>query len=154
MKSNRYISHYFIFKFLDFNCCNQTVQAEEEVAKVSAAQVAKLEAECHVELEKAQPALEAAAEALDTIKPADITVVKAMKNPPHAIKTVMEAVCIMLRIKAERKPGPDGKMKMEFWGPSQKLLGDMKFIETLRNYDKDNITDDIMKVIRTKYVAL
>jgi dynein heavy chain, axonemal len=127
------------------------VQAEEEVAKVSAAEVAKLEAVCSKELEKAQPALEEAAAALDTIKPADITVVKAMKNPPHAVKTVMEAVCIMLKIKAERKPGPDGKMMQDFWGPSQKLLGDMKFIDSLKNYDKDNIPDDVMKTIRTKY---
>ncbi|XP_065334185.1 dynein axonemal heavy chain 3 [Cloeon dipterum] len=134
------------------NAIKETVQKEEEEAKISAAEIAILEAKCHTELEKAQPALEEAAAALDTIKPADITVVKAMKNPPFAVKTVMEAVCIMLKIKAERKPGPDGKIVMEFWGPSQKLLGDIKFIEKLRNYDKDNITDDIMKTIRSKYL--
>lgn len=39
--------------------------------------------------------LEAALSALDTLTKADITEVKAMKNPPAAVKLVMEACCIM-----------------------------------------------------------
>ena len=40
--------------------------------------------------------------ALNTLKPSDITIVKAMKNPPEAVKVVMEAVCVMRQQKAER----------------------------------------------------
>lgn len=40
--------------------------------------------------------------ALNTLKPADITVVKSMKNPPQAIKLVMAAVCVMLEIKPDK----------------------------------------------------
>ncbi|CAG7818862.1 unnamed protein product, partial [Allacma fusca] len=40
---------------------------------------------------------------MDTLKPADVTVVKSMKNPPGAIKMVLEAICIMRGIKSERK---------------------------------------------------
>lgn len=39
--------------------------------------------------------LNAALAALDTLTKADITEVKAMKNPPAAVKLVMEACCIM-----------------------------------------------------------
>lgn len=39
--------------------------------------------------------LEAALSALDTLTKSDITEVKAMKNPPKAVKIVMEACCIM-----------------------------------------------------------
>lgn len=39
--------------------------------------------------------LEAALAALDTLTKADITEVKAMKNPPGPVKVVMEACCIM-----------------------------------------------------------
>lgn len=39
--------------------------------------------------------LEAALSALDTLTKSDITEVKAMKNPPRAVKIVMEACCIM-----------------------------------------------------------
>ena len=54
------------------------------------------------------PALEAALSALDTLKPSDITVVKSMQNPPGLVKLVMESICVMKGIKAERKPDPGG----------------------------------------------
>lgn len=41
------------------------------------------------------PALNAAISALDTLKQNDISIVKAMTNPPSGVKLVMEAVCIM-----------------------------------------------------------
>lgn len=44
---------------------------------------------------QAMPMLEAALSALDTLTKSDITEVKAMKNPPRAVKIVMEACCIM-----------------------------------------------------------
>ena len=66
----------------------------------------------------------------------------------------MEAVCVMRSVKPERKPDPSsGKMVEDFWGPSQKLLGDMKFLEYLKTYDKDNIPAAIMKKIRDKWVV-
>lgn len=65
----------------------------------------------------------------------------------------MEAVCIMLTIKPERKPEPGtGRMYDDFWGPSVKLLGDMKFLDKLKTYDKDNILPATMKRIREKCV--
>ena len=68
------------------------------------------------------------------------------------MKLILEAVCVMKAIKPERKPDPSGSGKMieEFWGPSQKMLGDMKFLESLKNYDKDNISPAIMKKIRDR----
>ena len=90
---------------------------------------------------EAIPALEAALAALNTLKPADITIVKAMKNPPSGIKLVMSAVCVMRDIKPDRVPDPSGSGKKveDFWGPSKRLLGDMKFLDNLKEYDKDNI---------------
>jgi dynein heavy chain len=64
---------------------------------------------------------------------------------------VLEAICVMKGIKAERK-NIDGKMVEDFWGPSLKMLGDMKFLESLKNYDKDNIPPSIMKQVRAKYI--
>ena len=67
----------------------------------------------------------------------------------------MEAVCIMKGIKPERKPDPSGSGRMveDFWGPSQKMLGDLKFLESLKVYDKDNIPAAIIKKIREKWVV-
>ena len=41
------------------------------------------------------PALNAAVSALDTLKQQDISLVKAMTNPPAGVRMVMEAVCIL-----------------------------------------------------------
>lgn len=77
------------------------------------------------------------------------------QNPPSGVKLCMEAVCIMKGLKADRKPDPNsGKMVEDFWGPSLKLLGDLKFLESLKTYDKDNINPAIMKRIREKWVIL
>ena len=40
----------------------------------------------------------------------------------------------------------------DYWGPSMKLLGDMKFLEALQTYDKDNIPGAVIKKIRDKFV--
>lgn len=64
--------------------------------------------ECEGDLAEAMPALEAALSALDTLKPADITVIKSMQNPPGPVKLVMESICVMKGIRPERKPDPNG----------------------------------------------
>lgn len=61
----------------------------------------------------------------------------------------------MKGMKPDRKPDPTtGKMVEDYWGPSVKLLADMKFLESLKMYDKDNIAPAIMKKIRDKLVVI
>lgn len=67
--------------------------------------------DCEGDLAEAMPALEAALAALDTLKPSDITLLKAMQNPPALVKLVLESICIMKGIKPERKADKgSGKM--------------------------------------------
>lgn len=40
----------------------------------------------------------------------------------------------------------------DFWGPSKKLLGDLKLLESLKTYDKDNIPAPHIKKIRDKFI--
>ena len=51
-----------------------------------------------------------------------------------------------------------GRMVEDFWGSSQKMLGDMKFLESLKVYDKDNIPAAIIKKdqrkVSRKYILL
>lgn len=53
---------------------------------------------------------------------------------------VCRAVCIMLDIKPVRIPDPADPTKriMDYWGPSQKMLSDSQFINSLMTYDKVN----------------
>ncbi|XP_059059125.1 dynein axonemal heavy chain 3 [Achroia grisella] len=130
----------------------EIVGADEALANEAAAAAQAIKDDCESDLAEAVPALQAALDALNTLKPADITLVKSMKNPPAGVKLVMEAVCVMKGIKGDRKMDANGKPYEDFWGPSQKMLGDMKFLESLKNYDKDNIAPAIMKKIRDKYI--
>uniref|UniRef100_A0A8D0CCX0 Dynein axonemal heavy chain 3 n=1 Tax=Scleropages formosus TaxID=113540 RepID=A0A8D0CCX0_SCLFO len=122
------------------------VLVDEQVANEAAAAAKKIKAEtkqdeCEGDLAEAMPALEAALSALDTLKPADITVVKSMQNPPGPVKLVMESICVM-----------KGKMVEDYWGPSKKLLSDMKFLENLKTFDRDNIPAANIKKIREKFI--
>ncbi|XP_054715919.1 dynein axonemal heavy chain 7-like [Uloborus diversus] len=133
----------------------KVVKADEAVANEQAAAAQAIKDECDSDLAKAVPILEAALAALDILTPADITVVKSMKSPPAGVKLVMEAICVLKGIKPDRIPDPAGTGKMieDYWGPSKKLLGDMKFLDSLKNYDKDNIPVKAMKDIRSKYTS-
>ena len=106
--------------------------------------------ECEGDLAVAMPALNSALAALNTLTKGDVTEVKAMKNPPAAVKLVMEAVCHMLSIKPKRVADPSnpGKKIDDFWSPSQALLGEASFLEKLRKYDKDNISSSIIDKIK------
>lgn len=109
--------------------------------------------DCEGDLQEAVPALETALNALNILKPADITVVKSMRNPPAAVKLVLEAVCVIKGLKPERKPDAIGRMIEDYWGASLKMLGDMKFLESLKTFDKDTIPVPIMKKIRDVYIS-
>uniref|UniRef100_A0A1I8IF50 EF-hand domain-containing protein n=1 Tax=Macrostomum lignano TaxID=282301 RepID=A0A1I8IF50_9PLAT len=132
-------------------------QESREVAKqekVVKADEAGIKDECDSDLAEAIPILNTALAALKTLTPQDITIVKTMKSPPAGVKLVMESVCVLKGVKPDRIPDPSGSGKKieDFWGPSKKILGDMKFLEGLQNFDKDNIPAPIMKVIREKYI--
>lgn len=63
----------------------------------------------------------------------------------------MEAVCVMKQIQPAKKLDmTTGRIDDDFWPASLKLLGDLRFLDLLRAYDKDNIPVHVMKRIREK----
>lgn len=129
------------------------VREDEKVANVQAAAAQELKIECEADLAQAIPILEEAISALNTLKPADITLVKSMKNPPAVVKLVMAAVCVMRDVKPDRVPEPGtGKMVLDFWGPSKRLLGDMSFLQQLKDFDKDHIPIATITRIRKEFI--
>lgn len=102
---------------------------------------------------QAVPVLEEAVQALNTLKNSDITLVKSMKNPPSAVKLVMAAVCVMKGVPPDRINDPaTGKKIVDYWGPSKKVLGDMGFLQSLKDYDKDDISPEIIAKIRKDFI--
>lgn len=139
---------------IEVEATRQTVSADEADAATKAEQSAAMKKECEDDLAEAIPLLNAALAALDTLKKSDVDLVKSMKNPPAGIKLVMESICVMMEIKAEKIPDPtgSGKMIQDYWKPSQKLLGDPSFLSGLKSYDKDNIPAAVIKKIRETYI--
>ncbi|XP_026815944.1 dynein heavy chain 7, axonemal-like [Rhopalosiphum maidis] len=139
---------------IEISKVKENIEIDEKNAQITAAEAQEIKDECEAHMEAAKPVLNAALAALNTLTPGDITFVKSMKNPPNAVKLVMESICTIKEIKPDKIPDPStGKMVEDYWGPSKKLLNDMKFLEHLINFDKDNIPSAVMKVINEKYVA-
>jgi hypothetical protein len=72
--------------------------ADEEESKVAiiAEEVSKKQKDCEADLMKAEPALLAAQEALNTLNKANLTELKSFGSPPGAVTNVTAAVMVLL----------------------------------------------------------
>jgi len=126
------------------------VGQEEEVASRQAEEARVMKQECQADLEKALPALNAALDALKSLKKNDIVEVKNMKTPPEGVVTVSKALCWCFDVKPKRVTGPDGRTKVdEYWDVSKKSVwGDPKLLERLLGYDRDNIPEETIAKLK------
>lgn len=132
----------------------ELVKKDEAVAQEQAAVASAIKEECDAKLGEALPILNDALAALNTLTTADIAVVKTMKSPPIGVRIVMEAVCILKEVKPERVQNPSGVGMIEdYWGPSKKVLSDIKFLDSLLNYDKDNIPPAVMQKLQQRVLS-
>uniref|UniRef100_A0A8C9MKM4 Dynein axonemal heavy chain 12 n=1 Tax=Serinus canaria TaxID=9135 RepID=A0A8C9MKM4_SERCA len=131
------------------------VKVDEEIATEKAEEAQALKNECESDLAEALPVMEAAIGALDTLKPSDIAVVKTMKNPPSGVKLVMAAVCVIREKKPERIADPSGSggKIWDYWGVSQKMLGNINFLKELKACSETPIPEAVMHKIRTEYLT-
>jgi dynein heavy chain len=136
------------------------VQAQQELVGREAAAAQKeadvcaaMKAECEADLAEAIPILNAAIAALNTLKPKDINEVKSLAKPPAGVRLVLEAVCVMCDVKPDLIKDPDGGTKKvkDYWAPAKKLLGTNGFLQSLIDYDKDNIAPHIIASIRDDF---
>jgi hypothetical protein len=45
-------------------------------------------------------------------------------------------VTFLLSFQQVNDPSGSGKKVLDFWGPAKKMLGDLKFLDSLKSYDK------------------
>ncbi|XP_038207715.1 dynein beta chain, ciliary [Zerene cesonia] len=115
---------------------------EEEKVAVIAEEVAKKQKDCEEDLIKAEPALVAAQEALNTLNKANLTELKSFGSPPGAVTNVTAAVMVLL--------APGGKIpKDRSWKSAKMMMAKVDvFLESLIHYDKENIHPDVIKAIQ------
>ncbi|XP_053664403.1 dynein axonemal heavy chain 2-like [Anopheles marshallii] len=121
----------------------QTKEADEQTEEVSVKRV-KIGAEevvckqlaevAGADLQRAMPALNAAVAALDSLNKKDMNEIKSYSRPPTKVELVMEAVMILLG-------------KEPTWVESKRQLGEQKFLDTLKGFDRNNISEKTLKTI-------
>lgn len=112
----------------------QLIQADVEAANKIAEEVKAIKDDCQKDLDAAMPAYYASIKALSQLKKDDITVLKTFTNPPRLVGVTMNAVCVLFGAKQE-------------WNEAKKLLNDMKFLDKLKEFDKDNIPPKTIRAL-------
>nr|XP_060635826.1 dynein axonemal heavy chain 2 [Anolis sagrei ordinatus] len=112
----------------------KTVTANSEKIAVEEVKCKTLADNAQKDLEEALPALEEAMKALESLNKKDLTEIKSYGRPPTLVETVMQAVMIL------RGSEPT-------WAEAKKQLGEPNFIKQLVYFDKDNISDKVLKKI-------
>ncbi|CAI9733108.1 dynein heavy chain 6, axonemal-like isoform X2 [Octopus vulgaris] len=111
------------------------VMVNEAIAKQKADETEAVAMDAQQDLDEALPALEGAIQALDALDKSDIAEIRVFSNPPELVRTVMEAVCILLHQKTD-------------WQSAKSVLADQNFLKTLRSYDKDHIPDPLLRKLK------
>ncbi|XP_071446269.1 dynein beta chain, ciliary-like [Hetaerina americana] len=116
-------------------------EEEVRVATISE-EVAKRFKECEADLAKAEPALLAAQEALNTLNKANLTELKSFGAPPAAVTNVTAAVLVLF--------SPKGNVpKDRSWKQAKLMMGKVDaFLESLINYNKEDIHPNVVKEIQ------
>uniref|UniRef100_A0ABM5EJD6 Dynein axonemal heavy chain 2 isoform X2 n=1 Tax=Pogona vitticeps TaxID=103695 RepID=A0ABM5EJD6_9SAUR len=112
----------------------KTVTANSEKIAAEEIKCKALADNAQKDLEEALPALEEAMKALESLNKKDLTEIKSYGRPPTLVETVMQAVMIL------RGNEPT-------WAEAKKQLGEPNFIKQLVYFDKDNISDKVLKKI-------
>ncbi|XP_075760265.1 dynein axonemal heavy chain 17 isoform X2 [Pelodiscus sinensis] len=118
--------------------------ADEEELKVQVinTNVTEKQRACETDLAKAEPALQAAQEALDTLNKNNLTELKSFGSPPEAVVNVTAAVMILT--------APGGKIpKDKSWKAAKIMMGKVdSFLDSLKKYDKEHIPEPCLKAFK------
>ncbi|XP_068120654.1 dynein axonemal heavy chain 9 isoform X2 [Hyperolius riggenbachi] len=118
--------------------------ADEEEKKVAviAEEVGRKQRDCETDLAKAEPALIAAQEALNTLNKNNLTELKSFGSPPSAVTNVTAAVMVLT--------APGGKIpKDRSWKQARVVMGKVDgFLDSLINFNKENIHENCIKAIQ------
>ncbi|KAK3733203.1 hypothetical protein QZH41_019685, partial [Actinostola sp. cb2023] len=115
---------------------------EEKKVQVIAKDVSEKQKSCESDLEKAEPALIAAQEALNTLNKNNLTELKSFGSPPGAVVNVTSAVMMLL--------APSSKIpKDRSWKNAKIMMAKVdQFLDQLITYDKQNIHENNLKAVQ------
>nr|XP_020476144.1 LOW QUALITY PROTEIN: dynein heavy chain 2, axonemal [Monopterus albus] len=112
----------------------KTVTANNEKIRAEELQCEAMAENAQRDLDEALPVLEEAVKALESLHKKDMTEIKSCGHPPALVETVMQAVMTLLG-------------KELTWAEAKRQLGEANFIKILVNFDKNHISDLVLKKI-------
>jgi dynein heavy chain len=131
------------------------VQGIKTKCEADAERIAGEKALCEEDLAKAQPFVDEANNAINSIKPADITVVKKLGKPADIIKLVFDVILILFQKPLKPiKPAQIyvSKLDHDWWEPSWesagKVMADPKFLAKLVEFGavgKDKMNEETIE---------
>ncbi|XP_029930046.1 dynein heavy chain 11, axonemal [Myripristis murdjan] len=121
--------------------------AEEQKVAAIQAEVTKQQQESEEDLAKAEPALQAANAALNTLNRLNLTELRTFPNPPAIVTNVSAAVLVLL--------APQGRIpKDRSWKASKVVMSKVDdFLQALVNFDKEHIPEATVKCVRDDYLS-
>uniref|UniRef100_A0A3Q3L381 Dynein axonemal heavy chain 11 n=1 Tax=Labrus bergylta TaxID=56723 RepID=A0A3Q3L381_9LABR len=121
--------------------------AEEQKVAAIQAEVTKQQRETEEDLAKAEPALQAANTALNTLNRLNLTELRTFPNPTAIVTNVSAAVLVLL--------SPQGRIpKDRSWKASKMVMSKVDdFLQALVNFDKEHIPEATVKCVRDEYLS-
>ena len=163
-KKNAEADHLIKVVGIETEKCSQE-KAVAEVEKVKVAEINAIvtvkQADCAADLKKAEPALFAAQEALNTLNKANLTELKSFGSPPPAgwivlissdtfslifslLSVLMVAGAVMVLLMGQKGKIP----KDRSWANIKIMMAKVdQFLESLINYEKENIHPNVLTAI-------
>ncbi|XP_054702774.1 dynein axonemal heavy chain 9 isoform X6 [Grus americana] len=118
--------------------------ADEEEQKVAliTQEVEQKQKDCEEDLAKAEPALAAAQDALNTLNKKNLTELRSFGSPPSAVSNVTAAVMVLM--------APGGKIpKDRSWKAAKVAMARVdSFLDSLIKFDKENIHENCLKALQ------
>lgn len=121
---------------VEADVAKKNVGEQSQRIAVEEADITVMAASANKDLEKAMPALDAANRALQSLNKKDLTEVKSYAKPPIKVEKVMEAVMILMG-------------HPPTWVESKRMLGEQNFLDQLKEFDKNHVSEKTLKRITT-----
>ncbi|XP_076000722.1 dynein axonemal heavy chain 11 isoform X3 [Genypterus blacodes] len=121
--------------------------AEEQRVAAIQAKVTIQQKVTEEDLVKAEPALQAANAALNTLNRLNLTELRTFPNPPAIVTNVSAAVMVLL--------APQGRIpKDRSWKASKVVMSKVDdFLQALVNFDKEHVPEATVKCVRDEYLS-
>ncbi|KAH0573495.1 Dynein heavy chain [Spironucleus salmonicida] len=117
------------------NQMRQTAMSDAAIVAAQTKECEMMASDAQKELDACEPIIQMAIKALDSINAGDIAEMKRVSSPTKLVKMVIESIAILLGCKTD-------------WASCQQMLGQNGFIKVLQQYDKDNISDQMLKKLK------